>query len=249
MKTIYIRGGDAGSAGVLALKHHLTQAGHKIVRSKDKDYDVVVCWGVSMRDNAVRQVPSLNGHVNLFNKYRALELFEKADVRVPVTFQPHLAERFLAKEPLPWFGRRYYHERGKDIQVCKTPRDVHEAVNYVDFFSVYVPNQNERRVWVYKDEALAVYEKEYARPGIDNYKNLEVRSELRDDLLRDRTLTGGAIKAVKALKMDFGAVDVLTGDDGNYYFLEVNSMPDISSNIRVSGIRLANRISRWAEGL
>jgi glutathione synthase/RimK-type ligase-like ATP-grasp enzyme len=47
--------------------------------------------------------------------------------------------------------------------------------------------------------------------------------------------------------MDWGAVDILHGLDGKYYVLEVNSMPDISSNIRVSGIRLADRIHRWAE--
>jgi glutathione synthase/RimK-type ligase-like ATP-grasp enzyme len=57
-----------------------------------------------------------------------------------------------------------------------------------------------------------------------------------------------AVKATKALKMDFGAVDILFNrHEGIFVVLEVNSMPDISSYERVSGIRLARLVSEWAE--
>jgi glutathione synthase/RimK-type ligase-like ATP-grasp enzyme len=155
----------------------------------------------------------------------------------------------LENYSLPWFARKFAHERGKDIFVCKTKADVRERVQWYDhdFFTVYIPHDMELRAWVWKDEVFAVYHKQYRQHSLENYKNMEFRSELRDDLLRTRTLTGGAIDAVKALKMDFGAVDILHGLNGKYYVLEVNSMPDISSTIRVSGIRLADRIHRWAE--
>lgn len=249
MKTIYIRGGSAEEPGVLVLKEHLENKGHKVVRAKDKDYEVVVCFGVSMRDPLVRKVPALNGHVNMYNKLQHFDRFRDADVLCPSTFPVRNAPERGRGFPLPWFARKVSHERGKDISVCQTWEDVSriKAEGEKDFFSVYVPHSEELRAWVWKDEVFAVYHKQYRNHSLENYKNMEFRSELRDDLLRTRTLTGGAIEAVKALKMDFGAVDILHGLDGKYYVLEVNSMPDISSNIRVSGIRLADRVSRWAE--
>jgi hypothetical protein len=249
MKTIYIRGGNKEEPGVLVLKEHLENKGHRVVRAKNQDYDVVVCYGCSMRDPLVRKVPALNGHVNLYNKYQALERFRKNDVRTPEFFSVHTWMYDGYDCPFPWFARKYAHERGRDIRICQTRNDVKEVYGSGshDFFSVYVPHDEELRAWVWNDEVFAIYHKQYRNPSLENYKTMEFRSELRDDLLRTRTLTGGAIDAVKALKMDFGAVDILHGLDGKYYVLEVNSMPDISSTIRVSGIRLADKIHRWAE--
>lgn len=250
MKSIYIRGGNKNEPGVLVLKEHLENKGHKVVRSKGDYYDVIVCFGCSTRDSGGQlRKPALNGNVNLFSKLEAFHRFQDRDILCP-PFEPlgygiNIPNAIWG--PFPWFARKKSHERGKDIVVCKSQADARACRDTHDFLTVYIPHTSELRAWVYKDECLAVYEKQYRDPSIDNYKNMEFRSELRDDLLSSRTLTGGAIDAVKALKMDFGAVDILKGTDGKYYTLEVNSMPDISSNIRASGIRLANRIHRWAE--
>lgn len=249
MRSIYIRGGAAEEPGVLVLKEHLEGYGHKVVRSKERDYDVVVCYGCSMRDPLVKKVPSLNGNVNLYNKYQAMQRFDDKGVLTPTIFSLDEGEKRLPKYDLPWFARRLSHEKGKDIHVCSTRADVLKRIELrdADFFSVYVPHDMELRAWVFDGEVIAVYHKQYRNPGLDNFKNMEFRSELREDLLQTRTLTGGAIKSVEALRLDFGAVDILHGEDGKYYVLEVNSMPDISSTIRASGIRLAKKISRWAE--
>jgi len=84
---------------------------------------------------------------------------------------------------------------------------------------------------------------------------MEFRSENREDLVRKGPIATAAVQAVKALKMDFGAVDILVneahpplGYKEEFVVLEVNSMPDISSYDRVSGIRLARLISTWAKG-
>lgn len=252
MKTIYIRGGDKDSPGVYALKYHLKAKGHEVVRSREEKHDRIVCWGVSTRElNAPK--PSLNGNVNLYNKLQALTLFAKADVPVPTILglEPSLTQKRLFNRTKPWFGRRIHHEKGKDIVVCNVWDEVENTVEYrqADYFSVYIPHTHELRVWTFRGKALAVYHKQYKEPGIDNYKRLEFRSELRDDLLEDKHLCQYAVDAIKALKMDWGAVDILRGEDGEDYVLEVNSMPDISSTERVSGIRLASAISKWAENV
>jgi len=250
MKSIYIRGGDAKEPGVLVLKEHLENKGHRVVRRKDgQDYDVVVCWGASMRDPLVKRVPALNGHVNSFDKYAALDRFVKAGIRTPEFFSVERGMHHEYNDPFPWFARKFHHEKGNDIRVCRTRKDVERVFENRshDFFSVYIPHDQELRAWVYKNKVFAVYHKQYRVHDVENYKRMEFRSELRDDLLNERALIAPATNAVEALRMDFGAVDILHGEDGKYYVLEVNSMPDISSTIRVSGIRLANIISDWAQ--
>lgn len=250
MQTIYIRGGDKEEPGVDVLKHHLENIGHRVVRAKTHDYDVVVCWGVSMRDPLVRKVPALNANVNLFNKYEALMRFKRAGAPIPTTLASYeLDDAFFGQFPPtvgPWFGRKFHHERGKDIEIYKTYRDVVQQ-GAKDFYTLYYPHTQELRYWVFNGEVFAVYHKQYRNPGVENYKNMEFRSENRDDLVDGILIPNAAVGAVKALKMDFGAVDVLDNGREGFAVLEVNSMPDISSYERVSGIRLAKLISKWAE--
>lgn len=247
MKSIYIRGGDAKEPGVLVLKEHLENKGYKVVRAKTQEYDVVVCWGCSMRDQYIKKVPALNGNVNLYNKCTALKRFNLNGCTIPSLVETYDKDmKYRVGQWGPWFGRNLSHEKGRDITVFQTYEEVLKDRSK-DFYTLYVPHIKELRVWTFKGEAFAVYHKQYRNPGIDNYKNMEYRSELREDLLRNQSLMYSAVKATEALLLDFGAVDILEGTDGKYYVLEVNSMPDISSLERVSGIRLANLVSKWTE--
>lgn len=251
MKTIYIRGGDKESPGVKALKYHLQELGHTVVRDKAEPHDRIMCWGVSTRD-LYNPKPSVNGQVNLFNKMTAIQRFAKAGLTVPTLLGPQtaLTNRRLFNQTKPWFGRKSFHEKGNDIVLCKEWTDVETDIEArtSEYFSVYVPHEMELRAWVFGNKTFAIYHKIYAKPGLLNYKNLETRSELRDDLLCNGHVTESAVKAVKALKMDWGAVDMLVNEEGDAFVLEVNSMPDISSLERISGVRLAKLTSQWAEG-
>lgn len=250
MKTIYIRGGDKTSKGVKYLTQHLEAKGHEVVRSKDKPHDRIFCWGVSTRELG-NPKPAVNGEVNKYNKRTAINLFAKANLNVPALLGPNtaLTNRRLFAQTKPWFGRKLQHEKGNDIVVCQEWNEVIANVEgkVSEYFSVYVPHDLELRAWVFNGKVLAIYHKQYRNPGLMNFRNLEVRSELRDDLLQDEGLTAAATEAVRVLKMDWGAVDILMDKDGEPVVLEVNSMPDISSPERISGIRLAKAVSEWAE--
>lgn len=249
MKTIYIRGIDPKSKSSRMVGEHLKELGHTVVRNRTEPHDAILCWGCSTRDLEPSRIPALNSQVNLFNKYDSLLRFRRAGVTIPLVFSIMDGEDKLEEYNLPWFARQIHHERGKDIICCEKQNDVRSVIKNrtADFFSVYIPHDEEIRVWVFDGKAFAIYHKQYAHHGLHNYKTLESRTELRDDLLGDRKLCNSAILSVKAMKMDFGAVDILRGKDGKDYVLEVNSTPDISSMIRVSGIRLAKLISNWSE--
>jgi hypothetical protein len=245
MKTILIKGGARNNTAVKILTHHLLALGHIISRNPKLECDVTVSWGTS-----TDRKPNLNGQVNRYNKYTCFAAFDKLGVLHPTVFASHDAlHRWRLS---PWLARNYHHSKGKDIVVCKTYREVIEAVPHRDFFSVFIPTKTEYRVWVFQDKTLAVYEKVYKGKGeyegFMRNQRFGFKFVKRDDLRDSPLLKSPSINAVKALDMDFGAVDIIEGKDNKAYVLEVNSMPHIETIDRSSGIRLAASISKWAEG-
>ena len=250
MNTIYIRGDK--STGTEVLKTHLSKAGHTITRNKNEKHDVTVCWGTSMQE---LRGPNLNGKVNRFNKFEHFNLFDKLRVKHPIAFLAEDMGEYMIRPPaFPWLARSLYHDNGKDIIPINSLREALSCLKTKkpDFFSVFVPTRTEYRVWVCLGKALAVYEKVHrARKFTGTEKEFNFYQsflfEKDDDQRENAALCTPAINAVTAINLDFGAVDVLLGEDREYYVLEVNSMPNIDSVERVSGIRLAKSISKWAE--
>ena len=254
MKTIYIRGGKGSNTAIKVMMHHFNELGHKVVRAKEDIYDVGLSWGCSYEGPK----PFLNAHVNRFNKFTAFSKFREAGVLCPTTFpvNSRLAmyeNEAYRPEKFPWLARKKQHSKGKDIVVCKNMAEACDVRrnNQHDFFSVYIPIDTEYRVWVFKDKAFATYEKVYKGQGeyqgFMRNRRFGFDFSKRDDLVGSHQLEGPCIKAVKALGMDWGAVDILKGKDGKYYVLEVNSMPHISNTKRSCGVRLAKQVSMWAE--
>lgn len=248
MKTIYIAGGGPNNTAVRVLTAHLNRLGHRVVRdAKDPNgWDVTLRWGRSYGYNK----PAINAHVNQFDKMDALYRFTEAKILCPYPYTDFEEYVNMDKNILV-LARRRHHIKGKDIIPCKNLAEVRAARYTSDFFVKFIPTKTEFRVWVLKNKAFAVSEKLYKGKGeyegVCRNRRFGFKFENQDGQLDNDKLCKPAIAAVKALNMDFGAVDILQGKDGKYYVLEVNSMPHIDSENRVSGIRLAKLVSQWAE--
>src|SRR5882724_4934549 len=249
MKTIYIRGGEGSNTAIKVMMHHFEELGHPVVRDKESKSDVILSWGCSYNGPK----PCVNGHVNQFNKFNCFNEFRKIGVLCPETFSIERGVHHDYNDPFPWLARKSQHQKGKDIIVCKNKADVERVFRNGEhtFFSVFIPTDTEYRVWVFKDKAFSTYEKvfkgEGEYEGFMRNRRFGFSFQKRDDLIGDPTIEGPCIKAVKALGMDWGAVDILKGKDGKFYVLEINSMPNISNTKRSCGVRLAKHASLWAE--
>src|SRR6266403_631051 len=252
MKTIYLKGSKASNTAIKIMTHHLEELGHKIVRSADNPFEVGLSWGRSYNGPK----PFLNKHVNMYDKFTCFSEFERAEVLCPTTFPIHINNDSYNFNncPLPWLARKSHHTKGKDILVCKTQGEVRNVINHDrehTFFSVFIPTDTEYRVWVLGNKAFATYEKVYKGKGeyegFMRNRRFGFKFIKRDELIGTHQIEGPCIKAVAALGMDWGAVDILKGKDGTYYVLEINSMPHIDSIQRSSGVRLAKHVSIWAE--
>lgn len=129
----------------------------------------------------------------------------------------------------PFLGRNIHHTRGQDIILCMQTRDAFRERR--DYYVEYIPVDREYRVRVVGDTCVRVSEKVHTEgapyvPWIRNY-------ETGHTFVSPRTRLNGfqealAVAAVKVLGLDFGAVDMVVGDDGITYVLEVNTAPALA---------------------
>lgn len=244
---LYIHGGTDKNKSIPILTQHLTKLKHTIQREL-AGAEGVICWGSSINTD----LPVLNAKVNQFNKMTALKVFIQKHVPAPkvYTFSELTPPRGYAKYETPMLGRKIQHKCGRDIVVCNSYQECTRASTRKgsQFFVPYIPTKTEYRVWSLGDKVMGVYEKlwkgEGEYTGIQRNHRFGFHFEKRDDL-RKSEMSSWAIQAVKALGMDFGATDIIESKEGEFFVLEVNSMPAIDSPTKSSGIRLAKQIHNF----
>jgi hypothetical protein len=207
----------------------------------------IVSYGIRVRDS---QLPVLNANAGKYNKYMQLVKFKAAGLLVPRFWE------WNGKVPpgIPVLGRLYNHTKGKDIVFF--PQGIRSGADNFkrprDYFVEYIPSSTEYRVWVFRDKNLGVYEKVLAHPekkrrgSINRNHGQGWGFQLRTGL--PEAIREVAKKALKAVDLDFGGVDILKGDDGKYYVLEVNSAPGVEGEGRQCVRKLAERIVEWEKG-
>lgn len=138
----------------------------------------------------------------------------------------------------PIIGRSRKHKAGDNFFYCENAEQVEQAKAHgAVYFSEFYPKKNEYRVHVASGRVLLMSVKEGDKTQIiwnkakSNFKFRHMRRSewLNDDKLRD--ICRKAKKAVKALGLDFGAVDVMAdAGEGHAPFVitEVNTAPNLS---------------------
>jgi glutathione synthase/RimK-type ligase-like ATP-grasp enzyme len=99
-----------------------------------------------------------------------------------------------------------------------------------ELYTAYIPNRREYRLHVVGDRVIRVQRKYLERGDaeslIRNHANGYVFKAPAKDLNQSRKDT--AVAAVRALGLDFGAVDLVVDNDGLEWVLEVNTAPSCS---------------------
>lgn len=214
-------------------------ANHGKRQNDGRRYDYLIRWGSS---RGVEYIPSeetinlqraINGNTN---KLDALRTLEEAGIPTPA-FSTNPSDL-----DYPILGRASNHTQGSDINLILQERDVELTEN--DFYVEYIPTELEYRLHVMNGDVFLVREKrkrngEDNHPYIRNYETgwvlLEPRAEHPEHEI--------AANALEALDLDFGAVDLVRGEDGREYVLEVNTAPSLNeNNLPRYGERLAERV-------
>lgn len=196
-----------------------------------RQYRAVVNWGnpspLEVGDH-VRIVNKPQSCSSAINKLSAMSTMQAEGVRVPeFTREPPEEARgiWLARTSLTGSG-------GAGIKVVRRGDAFPAAPLYVK----YVPKLEEWRVHVAFGKGILAQKKLRQSNNEQTADQKLIRNHDNGWVFAPRTLDADqslmdeAIKAVSALGLDFGAVDIVVGkDDGLPYVLEVNTAPGIES--------------------
>lgn len=210
--------------------------GHSIVTENP---EAVVCYGVDYKGT----LPNVNAKV-FVDKFYELVTLDQADVKVPY----FITDAGVLKTP--FLGRKFKHSRGLDIHLIKGFDDL--KVDNSDYFVEFIPSETEFRTWIFRDHHLGTYKKVKVREPDRAYRHSFGRSHrlgyafqlVKREALRPEVVEI-AKQAVKALELDFGAVDILWHPKGFPVVLEVNTAPGVEGEGRQAIRKLAENISRW----
>lgn len=191
----------------------------------DTRLDVLIRWG-SQSGVPYRPTNSINMRDAIgraTDKLTSLGAMRESGVPTP-NFAENPA---ILKAPL--LGRNRSHTRGSDIVLCMQLSDTERADR--EYFVEYVPTNTEYRVHVFNNRIIRVAEKVLTNPDdacawIRNHEHGYTFRRPRGGLgaLQEAI----AVQAVAAHRLTFGAVDMILGDDGQTYVLEVNTAPACS---------------------
>lgn len=194
-------------------------------------------------------LPTLNRKAGTFNKLQELTMLAAKNVSVvPFDRNGNLNAHIL-------MGRQLHHTRGRDIIQMVGPISARTAATR-DFWTALIPKRREFRVWGFRRTCIGVYEKTLHYPRklgrrgrsreVWNWRNGYGYGFVHPDQCPKELRELGAM-AVDAVGLDFGAADIIQGQDGRYYVLEVNSAPGVEGP-RQAMTSLVNHIERWAHG-
>ena len=206
----------------------------RAVRRREGD----VNWG---RNDAITELNEDTS--NTTNKREMRLLFKENDVPMPRLVDP----MFVKNCQFPLVGRPDHHMRGRGYWKCEDLYEIHKAQRgtrrkkAATHFMEFIPNAQEYRVHIFNGKSIRISEKDHTRLAITDVhydaRTARVKAEIGFMAIKPtcdketlKSIRRAAKRAVKAVGLDFGAVDVLVNDNG-VYVLEVNSAPGLGGSL------------------
>ena len=159
------------------------------------------------------------------SKLSSFKRLAEADVAIP---RFSTSRSTAAEWGTTVFGRTSQGFQGRGIHVYRPGA----ALGQHELFTEFIPNEREYRLHVCGGVVISVQRKYLERPELNgqgfikNHDHGYVFKTPEKDLNTSRK--EAAVAAVAALGLDFGAVDMVIGEDGKEYVLEVNTAPSLS---------------------
>jgi carbamoylphosphate synthase large subunit len=165
------------------------------------------------------------------NKLLSFNKMKEAGVSIPeFTNDINVAKGWIENGRIALCRTLLRANSGRGIFIAKESTDLIQAPLYVK----YIRKEKEYRLHVFKEKVIDLVEKRRrSNFGENPVYNKYIRSYeqgwimARDGVSVSDETKAEAIKAVKALGLDFGAVDVVINSKGKPVVLEVNTAPGI----------------------
>lgn len=191
--------------------------------------DFLINWGCSSITREFRNGELLNKpeQVSLaINKLNALTAMDEGDVDVPdFTTEKDEAATWFAKGRKVVCRTKLSSYGGDGIVIAENAEQLVDAPLYVR----YMPKDQEYRVHVFRDNVFFAQRKARKHDVPDDQVNWQVRNLAGGFIYANQNIEvadnikDNCKRAIMALGLDFGAVDVVVTASGKPYVLEVNT--------------------------
>lgn len=194
----------------------------------NRGYEGDINWGRNIANTELN--PNIG---NSTNKRVMRELFREHGVPMP-----QLVHRSnIGGMSFPLVGRPDTHSKGRGFWLCRNQNDVSKALRgtrrkkAATHFMEFIEAEREYRVHIFKGKSIRVSEKVYGEEEDPNTHRKFYTTGRPSH--RVRNVRGAAKRAVEALGLDFGAVDILASgaDNSEVWVLEVNAAPGLGGSM------------------
>jgi len=236
MPSLNIKVAAAGAETGALLQEYLEDLG--ILHNRHADY--ALCYGLPCSPEQI----NLNAQCGL-DKITRMQLMQDQNVQVVPWFTGINAPTTIK---FPLLARKTHGHGGTDLMPVFEPQEIpwRIAAGW-DWFSSYVPVQEEYRVWMFQGILIDTFKKVMRRPQEYQYLGRNFRNGFEFELCEAfNPATQLAQAAIKAIGLDFGAVDMIHGRDGSMYILEVNTAPGVIRSGAQNTLRkFASHVQTW----
>jgi glutathione synthase/RimK-type ligase-like ATP-grasp enzyme len=217
----------AGSQSAKLIATGLSQAlGYKVWRGPAKPFAINISWGNQTKGPGTQINKPIAVHCAA-DKLVTFSFLSKEGVsHVPYTTSKEVAQGW-SKEGKTVFARTVQGQSGSGITIVAPG----ESMPSMPLYTQYVKKRKEFRVHVVNGVAIDVQQKKKkngveANSMIFNHDN--GYAFCHNDVIEPDELRPLGIAAVKAVGLDFGAVDIIWNESQNKcYVLEVNTAPGL----------------------
>lgn len=224
-----------GSKSSKALAEAMTEAGHNVSRVyPDRNYvprvdDVILNWGCSTYPSwGLPTLNTIRAVAIAANKLLTLDEITRAGLPTPIYTRRISRAAVWINEGYKVFCRTSLTgHSGEGVVIASTVEELVGAPLYTGAFN----KEKEFRVHVFKDTVIDIQEKRKRSgtgPREDGVWNLGTDYIFaREGVSLTERIQNNCIKAVVALGLDFGAVDVAVDVYGQHVIFEVNTAPGL----------------------
>lgn len=198
--------------------------------------DFLINWGCSRITRDIHNVRLLNKPEAVamsVNKLSAFIAMEEGDVDVPeFTTDPAEAQHWFTRERKVVCRTKLSSYGGDGIVIANNEPELVEAPLYVR----YIPKEQEYRVHVFRGNVFFAQRKARKLDVPDGEVNWQVRNLAGGFIYANQnievaeTIQENCKRAITALGLDFGAVDVVVTASGKCFVLEVNCAPGLAGS-------------------
>jgi len=234
-QVLYLYTYNIYSKGAKDLSHHLLI---KRIRHQDSKFKggirkTVLNWGATELPNEAMKCLVINhpdAVKEVVNKLNFFKTLEPMHITPKFTDNKETAKRWASKKNKMVVCRKVLNgSGGRGIVLARTPEEVCNAPLYTK----YVPKQDEYRVHIFQGGVIDI-QKKGVKHGDEANADYQIRNHrngfiyMREGIEPPYGVEEVALRAFKAFKLHFGAVDVIwTDNTKKALVLEINTAPGL----------------------